>query len=524
MASELVHESDPGPHHGFLVPPWYQEQKPTLEEMNIISIIWGFSLACAGFTFVKATKQTWCCLYRWHRRRLHEQRRQREHEHEQVQQLTSGHPTQRQRTSPRRPLERTQSHRSSRAQSYYTRPTRLLILNGYLAMVWAEWLVSVAFGILSWFYLNPMLSVWGSFWVFFGFLCLWTVQMQCILQILVNRVSLLLLTGSDRRCASRLRWGTAAFVGVVNISCFVVWIPARLQISEEWIEANRIWDRTEKALFAVADIALNLLFLYLVRTKLIANGLHKYRRLFWTNSIAVFLSLSLDIVLIGVMSLPDDAVYLQFHPLVYLLKLQIEMNLAELLAKIVRASNQLNECGASGSSGGGTGGTNGSSGRRRGQLNKAVAIDFDVYSAQTNTTLGHEGSVIAPCTTNNSTGVGVGGGNNQLPPYPPPPPAVRTNNNTNNINHHDHYPLDPEVGLSIPPDIEGDYDPRRSGSWGKASAEEDRSIEHEARRLGINKNSIAGVGSTSMRGGGRPSVDRHSSSSVLMKKSSVDDS
>ncbi|KAK8062951.1 hypothetical protein PG997_015048 [Apiospora hydei] len=459
MASELVPEPDPGPPNGFLVPPWYQEQKPTLEEMNIISIIWGFSLACAGFTFVKATKQTWCCLYRWHRRRLHEQRRQREHEHEQQQQLTSAHPNQQpqqQRSSPRRPLERTQSHRSSRGQSYYTRPTRLLILNGYLAMVWAEWLVSVAFGILSWFYLNPMLSVWGSFWVFFGFLCLWTVQMQCILQILVNRVSLLLLTGSDRRCASRLRWGTAAFVGVVNVSCFVVWIPARLQISEEWIEANRIWDRTEKALFAVADIALNMLFLYLVRTKLIANGLHKYRRLFWTNSIAVFFSLSLDvsflagigapisrnkrateadstvspppqIVLIGVMSLPDDAVYLQFHPLVYLLKLHIEMNLAELLAKIVRASNQLNECGASGSSGGGGGGgSNGSSRRRRGQLNKAVAIDFDIYSAQTNTTLGHEGSVIAPCTTGTTTTTTTTGGggcnNTQLPPYPPPPP------------------------------------------------------------------------------------------------------
>ncbi|KAK8036196.1 hypothetical protein PG993_008810 [Apiospora rasikravindrae] len=521
MASETVSEPDPGQHRGFLVPPWYQEQKPTLEEMNIISIIWGFSLACAGFTLVKATKQTWCCLYRWHRRRRHEQRRHHEHEHGRQEPPPLDHhhsPTNHQRcNSSRQQPQRTRSHRSSRSsgQSYYTRPTRLLILNGYLAMVWAEWLVSVAFGILSWFYLNPMLSVWGSFWVFFGFLCLWTVQMQCILQILVNRVSLLMLTGSDRRCANRLRWGTAAFVGVINISCFVVWIPARLQVSEEWIEANRIWDRTEKAIFAVADIALNMLFLYLVRTKLIANGLLKYRRLFWVNSIAVFFSLSLDVVLIGVMSLPDDAVYLQFHPLVYLLKLHIEMNLAELLAKIVRASNELNECG-------GTSGSGGSSANRGGQqMNKAVAIDFDIYSNNTNTTLGH-GSVTGPSTTGATTITTDTGGGNQLPSYPPQ--AVRGsnshNNNSNNNHHHHHYPLDPETGLSIPPDSQGDYDPRHSGSWGKGSADEDRSIEHEARRLGIiSTNSITGPGPTDMRGG-RPSIDRHSSSSVLMKTSS----
>lgn len=287
-------DNDPGAPthfrpHGYLTPPWYQEQKPSQEEMNIISIIWGFSLACACFTFVKAGKQTWCCLYRWHRRRRREQRQRQRQQQNQNQ----NNPT---TTTTTTTMRRQASHRSScQGQSYYTRPTRLLILNGYLAMVWAEWLVSVAFGILAWFYLNPRLVVQGSFWVFFGFLCLWAVQMQCILQILVNRVALLMLTGSDRRCTSRLRWGIAAFVGVINISCFVVWIPARLQISEHWIEANRVWDRTEKALFAVADIALNMMFLYLVRTKLIANGLQKYRRLLWTNCVAVFFSLSLDV-------------------------------------------------------------------------------------------------------------------------------------------------------------------------------------------------------------------------------------
>lgn len=42
------------------------------------------------------------------------------------------------------------------------------------------------------------------------------------------------------------------------------------------------------------------------------------------------------------MSLPNTAVYIQFHPLVYLVKLHIEMNVADLIAKIVKASNELN--------------------------------------------------------------------------------------------------------------------------------------------------------------------------------------
>ena len=39
------------------------------------------------------------------------------------------------------------------------------------------------------------------------------------------------------------------------------------------------------------------------------------------------------------MSLPNDIVYLQFHPLAYLVKLHIEMNMAGLITKVVKASN-----------------------------------------------------------------------------------------------------------------------------------------------------------------------------------------
>lgn len=43
------------------------------------------------------------------------------------------------------------------------------------------------------------------------------------------------------------------------------------------------------------------------------------------------------------MSLPNSAVYIQFHPLTYLVKLHIEMNIADLIAKIVKATNHLGE-------------------------------------------------------------------------------------------------------------------------------------------------------------------------------------
>jgi hypothetical protein len=45
------------------------------------------------------------------------------------------------------------------------------------------------------------------------------------------------------------------------------------------------------------------------------------------------------VLLIAMMSLPNDIVYLQFHPLAYLVKLHIEMNMAELITKVVKASN-----------------------------------------------------------------------------------------------------------------------------------------------------------------------------------------
>uniref|UniRef100_A0A0D2Y2F5 Integral membrane protein n=1 Tax=Fusarium oxysporum (strain Fo5176) TaxID=660025 RepID=A0A0D2Y2F5_FUSOF len=145
------------------------------------------------------------------------------------------------------------------------------------------------------------------------------LEVQCLIQIIINRVSLLMVV---RRNGTVLKWTCFGILLAINISVFCVWIPARLQISEKYIHVNEIWDRMEKVLFAIMDAALNFYFIWVVKQRLVANGLQKYTRLYHMNMFLVAISIALD-----------------FHPLVYLCKLHIEMNMADLIGKVVRAGN-----------------------------------------------------------------------------------------------------------------------------------------------------------------------------------------
>lgn len=58
----------------------------------------------------------------------------------------------------------------------------------------------------------------------------WSIQVQLLLQIIINRVRLIL---ADRRKGRLLTIVTAVAVTLINISVFVIWIPARLQINNE---------------------------------------------------------------------------------------------------------------------------------------------------------------------------------------------------------------------------------------------------------------------------------------------------
>ncbi|KAH7144216.1 hypothetical protein B0J13DRAFT_635185 [Dactylonectria estremocensis] len=263
-----------GAKYGFLIPDSYVRKIPEESVMNISSIFWGFSLGVGLFSAVKAASQT---MRSW--------------------------------------------QRSGR-------------VSVYVAMIWGVWLSSMLLGVLSWCfqrqYINP------SFAFYFHIALFWAIQVQLLLQIIINRLGLLMFVPGQ---ATRIKWIVFAIILAVNISVFIIWMPARLQINDTWIHLNVIWDRCEKVIFAVVDFALNGYFIYLVRSRLIENGLSKYLPLYHMNLALIFLSLSLDVVLIGLMSLKSSLVYLSFHPVCYLLKLQIEMIMAELITKIVRSSS-----------------------------------------------------------------------------------------------------------------------------------------------------------------------------------------
>ncbi|EXK75722.1 hypothetical protein FOQG_19512 [Fusarium oxysporum f. sp. raphani 54005] len=259
---------------GFLVPDNYVDDLPNDTDMNVASIAWGLSLGITIFNIAKATRQTRSA---WNRRKK---------------------------------------------------------ITSYVALVWVEIISSFLLGVMCWFYL------WGviepSMQFFFFIIVWWSTQVQCLIQIIINRVSLLMVVRSN---GTKLKWLCFLILLAVNISVFCIWVPARLQISEQYIHLNEIWDRCEKVIFAIMDAALNFYFIYIVKQRLVANGLQKYTRLYQMNMFLCGISIALDVLLICMMSLPNGFVYIQFHPLVYLLKLHIEMNMADLIGKVVRASN-----------------------------------------------------------------------------------------------------------------------------------------------------------------------------------------
>ncbi|KAI3535679.1 hypothetical protein CSPX01_11203 [Colletotrichum filicis] len=261
---------------GTLIPPWYVGSTPTNDEQNIASMFWGFTLGVGLWSGVKGYRQSRASWNRTHR------------------------------------------------------------VNIYIWLIWAEWIASIVIGIISWCYLTSIID--PSFEYFFFLLILWTIQVQCLMQIIVNRIAILMPIPAQ---ATRLKWGVFGILLAVNISVFCIWIPARLQINETYIHINEIWDRIEKGIFLLVDAGLNLTFIYLVKSRLIASGLTKYTALFRFNLAMIAVSMSLDVILIGLMSLPNTLIYAQFHPLAYLLKLHIEMGMADLIAKVVKASNPM---------------------------------------------------------------------------------------------------------------------------------------------------------------------------------------
>ncbi|KAJ4256899.1 hypothetical protein NW762_008995 [Fusarium torreyae] len=179
----------------------------------------------------------------------------------------------------------------------------------YIYMIWGEIAANLGLGVLGYLFLNGVIKPGIS------------------------------IIAESRQTIQKLKWGTAIVVTCINIAVFCIFIPSHMDppVSQGFVTVNKYWDRTSKILICIIDAALNWYFLRIVQQRLIKESrLVKYQPLVSFNARLMIVSVAMDILLIGLMSLPNQTVFIQFHPVVYLVKLNIEMSMATLITQLAR--------------------------------------------------------------------------------------------------------------------------------------------------------------------------------------------
>ncbi|CAG7554664.1 unnamed protein product [Fusarium equiseti] len=215
-----------------------------------------------------------------------------------------------------------------------TRRNRNPLRSSYIYMIWGEILANLAIGILAYLFLNNIIKPGVP--IFFFILFFWVFEIQLLLQIIINRIAII---AESQRTIQRLKWGTAFVVTCINVAVFCIFIPAHVDppVSQAFVTINKYWDRTSKILICIIDAVLNWYFLHIVKERLVKeNRLTKYKPLVSFNAKLMALSVAMDVLLIGLMSLPNQTVFIQFHPVVYLVKLNIEMSMADMITQLAR--------------------------------------------------------------------------------------------------------------------------------------------------------------------------------------------
>ncbi|KAF1947038.1 hypothetical protein EJ02DRAFT_334813 [Clathrospora elynae] len=208
----------------------------------------------------------------------------------------------------------------------------------YIYMIWGEILVNLIISIIAWLFLNDKLG--PTVPVLFFILFFWVWEIQLLMQIIINRIALI---AEHRKTVRNLKWGTVVLITGINIAVFVIWIPAHTvpPASETFVMINKFWDKISKVLILVVDGGLNWYFLRTVKIRLVQqNGLKKYAPLVGFNARLMVLSIGMDALLIGLMFLKNQVVYIQFHPVVYMVKLNIEMSMASLVVRLAQGKTE----------------------------------------------------------------------------------------------------------------------------------------------------------------------------------------
>ncbi|KAF2188033.1 hypothetical protein K469DRAFT_737762 [Zopfia rhizophila CBS 207.26] len=219
-----------------------------------------------------------------------------------------------------------------------TQRNRNPLRSAYIYMIWGEIVANLAIGVVGWIFLDgiigPIVPV-----LFFILFC-WVFEIQLLMQIIINRIALI---AEHRSTIQKIKWGTVAIISAVNILVFCIWIPSHTNppASQLFVDINKYWDRASKVIILIVDAGLNWYFLRTVKRRLVhQHGLIKYKPLIGFNAKLMIVSIAMDAMLIGLMSLPNQIVYIQFHPVAYMVKLNIEMSMASLVVRLARGKTE----------------------------------------------------------------------------------------------------------------------------------------------------------------------------------------
>ncbi|KAF9029609.1 hypothetical protein BDZ89DRAFT_1038378 [Hymenopellis radicata] len=201
--------------------------------------------------------------------------------------------------------------------------------SAFIVMVWLEIAANTIYAVLSWLYITKRIP--PGLPLFLVCIICWIVGVQCLMLIIVNRLCILWTKPQQQ---SILKYSVATIVTLISISSACIWIPAQLQINHQYMQLNEWFDRAQKSVYLILDLVLNILYIRLVKGRLVAHGLKKYENLMKFNQNIIVISIALDGLLIGVTG-PQQSSRLYA---VYMAKLNIMISMSQLLIKVARST------------------------------------------------------------------------------------------------------------------------------------------------------------------------------------------
>ncbi|PBK68411.1 hypothetical protein ARMSODRAFT_1039975, partial [Armillaria solidipes] len=179
-------------------------------------------------------------------------------------------------------------------------------------------------------FINPSIGF------FLAIIICWIVQVLCLMLIIVNRLCILIQQPSQR---VRHLLFFSFEISKLTVSFRIAYTQARgYRGCFCRFHFYVLWDKFEKAIYLLLDLALNILFIRMVKSRLVDHGLKKYDRVMRFNQRIIIVSIGMDILLMGATTLKNRFVYTQFHPVTYIVKLQIEMSMSCLLIKVAQST------------------------------------------------------------------------------------------------------------------------------------------------------------------------------------------